>query len=63
MSGMEVLQKLKKDYPLTKVMMITVVDREKVIHKTTSLNVDGYLVKPIGKSDLLQAVNTILSEV
>lgn len=63
MTGVTTLKKVRELYPTLKVMIITVVGGEETKDKTVRMGIEGYLVKPVGKKDLVKAVVDVLSEV
>jgi len=63
MTGVTTLKKIREEYPSLKVMIITVVGEEATKERTVRLGIEGYLVKPIVKLDLVKAVTDVLSEV
>lgn len=64
MAGFEVAEQIKKDPELatTTIMMLTSTRRKGDISKCEELDIAGYLVKPIKKSDLLDAIKTALGK-
>lgn len=63
MDGVTTLKRIRELYPSLRVVIITVVGSEKTKDRTVKLGIEGYIVKPVGKRELLDAVISILSEV
>lgn len=63
MDGVVTLKEIRSLHPMLKVMIITVIGSEETKDKTIRLGIEGYLVKPVGKKDLIQTVIDVLSEV
>lgn len=59
-SGIEVLKKIKINYPQTKVLMITGSSERNVVQAALSNGANGYLVKPFNATNVLAAVKKAL---
>ncbi|MFA7291313.1 MAG: response regulator [Rhodocyclaceae bacterium] len=63
MNGDEVTQRIHRELPLTcqpKVVMITAYGREDVIRLAEQAGVDGFLIKPVSPSTLLDTILSVL---
>lgn len=60
MSGHELIEQLKKDYPAVKIMVMTMFDSPFVLNKVVNSKADGYFVKNGDGSQLANAMLTIL---
>lgn len=61
MDGLEVLEKLMKDRPEQKVLMLTGFDETSLIRKAFALGARGYILKNIPKEGLVEAIHTVAS--
>jgi DNA-binding NarL/FixJ family response regulator len=61
MDGLEVLEKLMKDRPHQKVLMLTGFDETSLIRKAFALGARGYILKNIPKEGLVEAIHTVAS--
>ncbi len=61
MDGLEVLEKLMKDRPDQKVLMLTGFDETSLIRKAFALGARGYILKNIPKEGLVEAIHTVAS--
>jgi DNA-binding NarL/FixJ family response regulator len=57
--GIELLRKLKKDFPEIKVLVLTMHNNAALIREVIKLNADGYVLKSADKEELEQAILTI----
>lgn len=62
-SGMEVLKEVKKNYPKTRVIMLTGVEDEETKDKAMSLGASGYLTKPYSFSELIEMSRKLIQEI
>lgn len=61
MSGIEVLEELKKlEYPV-KILMLTVHNEIEYLIRAVDIGADGYILKDSGTAELKQAITTILN--
>lgn len=60
MSGMEVLQVLRRQNPLAQVVIITASSSRDFIHEAASLGAKGYILKPYQAEKVVQALERIL---
>lgn len=60
MNGMEVLQILRRQNPLTKVLIVTASSSREFIHEAASLGAKGYILKPYQAEKVVQVVERIL---
>jgi putative two-component system response regulator len=56
MSGVELLQTIRKDYPDTAVLMVTAIDDRRTGILTLELGAYGYIVKPFDRNEILIGV-------
>jgi CheY-like chemotaxis protein len=59
MDGLEAARRIKADHTLTKmpaVIMVTAYDREELLAQAGDVALDGFLVKPVSQSTLLDAI-------
>lgn len=56
LSGIDLLRKLKEDFPDPGVIMVTAVDNPEVAATTLGLGAYGYIIKPFERNELLIAV-------
>ncbi|MEJ5202023.1 MAG: response regulator, partial [Anaerolineales bacterium] len=62
MSGVELVQKMRRRYPDLKILLITGMKDEKLEQVIPSLRVQGFFQKPLDVPAFLEAVRTILEE-
>ncbi len=60
-SGQEVLIQLKEQYPLIKIVILTMHNQESYIHSLIKLGADGYLLKDITPNELITTLDNVLS--
>lgn len=60
MDGISLLKLIKKDYPSTKVMMVSMYHEAHLIKQLIQLQVDGYILKSDDSEEWKQAVKNIL---
>lgn len=61
MSGVEVVEHLRRDYPDVKILIFSVDTREEVFQRLLELGIDGFLGKTASEERLQEAVSTIMS--
>ena len=61
MDGITASKIIKKTYPQTKILILSMYDQYGFVMKAIEADVDGYLVKNFGKNELSSAVQTILN--
>jgi DNA-binding NarL/FixJ family response regulator len=59
--GLQCLQKIKAGYPATKVMVLTSYSQPELISEIKKLQAEGYLVKDSSATQLVEAIEQILS--
>ena len=59
-SGFEVLEKVKRDFPEVRVMILTLLDDPSIIIKSLELGVFGYLTLDAGSGDIYDAIISCL---
>lgn len=55
-SGIDVCHEIKKEYPIVKIIALTMINELSVIRKMINSGVDGYLLKNVDKDELLKAI-------
>jgi len=61
LNGIEAGQQLRKLAPKSKIIFVTQESSAEVVHEALSLGVRGYVVKTSAESDLLAAVQSVIS--
>jgi len=61
MSGIETTEHITRDYPDTKVLVLSIHDEEKFIAKVSQAGAHGYMLKNISKEHLIQGVEMVAS--
>jgi len=61
MNGMEAIKEIKREFPTTKVLVLTVHRAEEYILATFRAGADGYLLKDSTHAELVMAVKKVLS--
>ncbi|MCB1156846.1 MAG: response regulator [Leptospiraceae bacterium] len=59
MSGIELVEKLKVTYPSIHIIIITSHTEEEYVRKVIDLKVDGYIVKPLDKKNILTKTDQV----
>jgi len=59
LSGMDAAQRIKKEYPKIKILLLTMYKSKDHFSRAMEVGVDGYLVKEDAFNDLLTAINSI----
>lgn len=60
MDGMETTQKLKERAPEVKVILLTMHNQREYVERLKKTWADGYLLKDSGRTELLQAIETVV---
>jgi len=60
LNGIEATEIIKKKFPKTKVLILSMFDREGYIQNALDVGVDGYLLKNVSESEILSAVKRIM---
>ena len=58
--GLDVLTVIKNLYPELKILTLTMYDESKIVKSAFKAGVDGYILKTIGISELMDAIETVL---
>ncbi len=58
-NGLDILARLKKQYPQVHVLMVTGLKQETIAEEAKRLGADGVLYKPFDTDDLLSAVKQV----
>lgn len=61
MNGVEATRIIKKQYPETKVLILTMHDGGEFIHELMEIGANGYILKNRGMEELVDALETIIS--
>jgi DNA-binding NarL/FixJ family response regulator len=61
MSGMAAIRDVKKRYPVTKIIALTVHKAEEYIHAALQAGADGYVLKDATQDELVLAIQTVLA--
>jgi DNA-binding NarL/FixJ family response regulator len=61
MNGMEAIREIKRQYPKTKVLVLTVHKADEYILATFKAGADGYLLKDSTQAEMITAVRRVLS--
>lgn len=61
MSGVELTEKIKEAFPLIKVIGLSMLDNQAVVQELIAAGAEGYLLKDIEKTELLEAIYTVVS--
>jgi DNA-binding NarL/FixJ family response regulator len=59
MNGIETTRYLSGMYPETKVLMLTMVDKEQFVHESLRAGAQGYVLKSAGRNELLHAIRVV----
>ena len=62
-SGMDVLKEVKKNYPKTRVIMLTGIEDESTKSMAMELGASGYLTKPYSYSELIELSRKLIQEI
>lgn len=61
MNGIEVLEKIMEQRDKIKVIMLTVENDRKIIHKAIDIGADGYMLKDSAGTEIVNAIRTVYS--
>lgn len=59
--GLEATQQIKKEYPETKVIILTMYNEEPYLFKALKANASGYILKEAASTELVSAIRTVAS--
>src|SRR6478735_1690808 len=62
MDGFETVQWLNENYPLVKILVISMVQKEETIVKMLRLGVKGYLCKDVEPKELGEALHSVMNK-
>lgn len=62
MSGTELTKKVKQEFPLVKVLVLTMYNDPAIINEILQSEAEGYILKNTGKQELLLAINKIMDD-
>ena len=60
MDGITLVKKIKKLYPKTKIMMLSMYEERHIINKAIKAGANGYMSKNSGKKDILNAIESCM---
>lgn len=60
MTGIELTQKIKEELPQIRVIALSMFDKKEIIHELIASGAEGYLLKDIEKSELLNAIHKVV---
>lgn len=63
MDGMQLAEAVRKQYPTTKVIILTGFDEFEYAQKAIKLQIDEYVLKPFSVQDLLQAIHKVRAKI
>lgn len=58
--GLDLIRCIKKDFPKTKIILVTAYASEELEKKCSELKIDGYFAKPFSMSLLIETLNKSL---
>ncbi|MGK7393395.1 MAG: response regulator [Candidatus Cyclobacteriaceae bacterium M3_2C_046] len=61
MDGIQVATRLKKEFPVIKILVLSMHDEPEFIRQMLKLNIDGYILKDAGKEELKTALKAIIA--
>lgn len=59
LNGTQTLEKIKKEFPQVKVVMLSMHDEKAMIHALLQMGADGYLLKNASKEELMQCLRMV----
>jgi DNA-binding NarL/FixJ family response regulator len=59
MTGIELTQKVKKDFPDVKVLALSVSYDVSIVHDLMDAGISGFILKTIGRGELIEAINEV----
>lgn len=59
LNGTQTLEKIKKEFPQVKVVMLSMHDEKAMIHALLQMGADGYLLKNASKEELVQCLRMV----
>jgi len=63
MDGMQLSEAVRKQYPTTKIIILTGFDEFEYAQKAIKLHIDEYVLKPFSAQDLLQAIDKVKEKI
>ena len=58
-SGISLIEEIRKKFPKTKIVVLTMHDERSIVHDVISLGIDAYLLKNINMSQLIEALERV----
>ncbi len=59
MTGIELTQRVKKDFPDVKVLALSVSYDVSIVHDLMDAGISGFILKTIGRNELIEAINEV----
>lgn len=59
MTGIELTQRVKKDFPNVKVLALSVSYDVSIVHDLMDAGISGFILKTIGRNELIEAINEV----
>ncbi len=59
MSGLEVLETIRSEYPQVRVIMLTMHDQSAYVRRAMELGAAGYVLKSAGREELVRAIDVV----
>ncbi|WKK79729.1 response regulator transcription factor [Marivirga arenosa] len=60
LNGIEATEEIKKKFPETKILILSMFDREGYIQNALDVGVDGYVLKNVSETEILSAVKRLM---
>jgi DNA-binding NarL/FixJ family response regulator len=61
LGGLEAAEVIRKQYPLVKIILLTMFNRKNFLAKAKTIGVDGFVLKEEADADLNSAIKTVLN--
>lgn len=58
--GIALMERIKQEYPVVKLIVLSMTDELEIVHRLFLAEVDGYTLKNSGKDELLAAIDDVL---
>ena len=63
MNGLDASREILRDFPDTKILILTAYDNFDYIHQALDMGVKGYLLKPLQKDEIIEKVNRVINDI
>lgn len=63
MDGLELLEAIRRDYPLTQVILITAFDKFEYVLRALRLGASNFILKPLNTQELLESLKSALANI